>query len=374
MSGSQRCDVVLVGGGLVGACLAEELAGYGVGVVVLDAGGEPGHATGKAAGVAVTSLRYLQDEAFHGWLAQARTGLDHDIARLEPRLGAFSLSRPVLRLLTGDDVAALAAAGRPDAAGHPVDEADLARLAPGLRIPDDRRPFLVEDGLTVNGRSYLLAVQAAAVRAGVDWRQEQVVTAIDENESGVLVRCSDGTCVAAERVVVTAGAWTGQLVDVPVVPQRGQLVLLDAPQAALECIVSSRLYLAPLPDGSLLVGATEEDSGFDHRSTAGAVAGILAFALRLLPELASATVIEARAGLRPVTATGRPIAGRAPGYRRVYVAAGHAGHGLISARATAQGVASGLEYGDWSGLPEDFCPHEGVPVGAAGHTASGGRG
>lgn len=371
MSGSQRCDVVLVGGGLVGACLAEELAGHGVDVVVLDAGGEPGHATGKAAGVAVPSLRYLNDDAFYGWLTRARAGLEKDVARLEPQYGSFSLTRPVLRLLTPDDVAALSG-GRAADAGTPASDADVARLAPGLRIPEDGRAFLVEQGLTVNGRSYLLAVQAAAVRAGVDWRQELVVAAITENENGVLVRCTDGTSVAAERAVVTAGAWTGQLVDVPVVPQRGQLVLLDAPDVALQCIVSSRLYLAPLPDGGLLVGATEEDSGFDDRSTAGSVAGVLAFALRLMPGLASATVIEARAGLRPVTTTGRPLAGRAPGHRRVYVTAGHAGHGLVSARATAQGMAAGLEYGDWSGLPEDFCPHEAVPV--AGSAISGSRG
>jgi glycine oxidase len=47
------------------------------------------------------------------------------------------------------------------------------------------------------------------------------------------------------------------------------------------------------------------------------------------------------------------------------VSAGHAGHGLISARATAQGMAAGLEYGDWSGLPEDFCPREAASVPSA---------
>lgn len=361
----QGCDVVVVGGGLVGACLADELAARGADVVVLDARPDPGHATGKAAGVAVPSLRYLLDEAFYGWLTRGQAALERDLARLEPEYGTFSLVQPVMRLLTTADVAALPADRLTASIGEPAGDAEVALLAPGLRIPDERRPYVVEQGLTVRGISYLQAVRGAALRAGARWWQERKVSRIEESDAGVLVTCPDGTQVTAERAVVTAGAWTGRLVDVPVVPQRGQLVLLDTAGSRLDCIVSGRHYLAPLPGGGLLVGATEEDAGFDESCTAGSVAGLLAFALRLLPSLASATVLENRSGLRPVTATGYPVTGRVPGHRRVYVAAGHAGHGLISARVTAQGMAAGLADGDWSGLPEEFCPRSSTaPAGA----------
>jgi glycine oxidase len=367
MSGSARSEYVIVGGGLVGACVAEELADAGADVLVLDAGGEPGHATTKAAGVAVPSLRYATDPAFHRWLTRARSGLDGDIARLEPLHGAFSLPRPVLRLLREEDVAALPE-GLRAAAGAPASSGDVDRLAPGLRLRAGERPYLLEDGLSVDGPAYLHAVQAAAIAAGAKWWQERHVSGFEEGPDGITVRCSDGTDAAARRLVITAGAWTGRLTGVPVSPQRGQLVLLDAPDLALGCIVSGRLYVAPLPDGGVLVGATEESAGFDDRTTAGSVAGVLAFGLRTLPSLASATVVEPRAGLRPVSGTGRPVVGRVPGHQRVYVAAGHAGHGLISARVTARGLAAGLLRGDWDGLPEDFCP------GVAGVTGLAGRG
>ncbi len=367
MSDARNCDVVVVGGGLVGACLAEELAAAGRKVVVLDAGPEPGHASGKAAGVAVPSLRYLLDPQFYRWLAEGQSALTADLQRLEPEHGSFSRVQPVMRLLTEADVAAVSGLEQASAAGDPVDEAEVARLAPGLRIPEDRRPYVVDGGLTVRGTSYLQAVRTAAVRAGVDWQQGRSASAIEESGTGAQVRCLDGTRFAADRVVVTAGAWTGQLVDVPVVPQRGQLVLLDISGLPLNCIVSARHYLAPLPGGGLLVGATEEDAGFDERSTAASVTGVLAFALRLMPGLGAAAVLENRAGLRPVTATGYPVAGRAPGYRRVYVAAGHAGHGLLTARVTARGMVAGLERGDWNALPESFCPAQPIP--AVGHAA-----
>ena len=363
MSASPHCDVVVIGGGLVGACLAEELAGSGATVIVLDAGAAPGHATPLAAGVAVPSLRYLGDEAFYGWLLAARAALDDDLARLEPEHGRFSLARPVLRLLREVDLAALAGAERSDAAGEPATAQELARLAPGLALPADRTPYLARDGLSVDGRAYLHAVRAAALRAGVGWRQDRTVTAIEDGAGRVDVRCCDGAVIGADRAVVTAGAWTGRLVGTAVVPQRGQLVLLDAPAPQLGAIVSARLYLAPLPDGRLLIGATEEEAGFDDRCTAGSVAGVLAFGLRLFPQLATATVLETRAGLRPVSASGRPVVGRVPGRERVYVASGHAGYGLVSARATARGMAAGLSSGHWDALPEDFCPAGAVAAG-----------
>ncbi|HEY6795233.1 MAG TPA: FAD-dependent oxidoreductase [Kineosporiaceae bacterium] len=362
---SDRVDLVLVGGGLVGACLAEELAHGGARVVVLDAGDRPGHATGRAAGVAVPSLRYATDETFHPWLTLARSALVDDIARLEPIHGRFSLAQPVLRLLLPQDVEALPEGPARQAAGVPASDAELAQLAPGLQVRGDEQPYLLPDGLSVNGPAYLQAAQAAALRAGVTWSQGRQVVSLDETADGVVVHCADGTAVSADRVVVTAGAWTGTLTGLPIRPQRGQLVLLEAPEVTLGCIVSGRLYVAPLPNGGLLVGATEEEAGFDERCTAGSVAGVLAYALRRFPGLASATVVEPRAGLRPVSDTGRPIVGRVPGRQRVYLAAGHAGHGLISARATARGAVAGLLHGDWDQVPDDFCPRAAAPVTAA---------
>ncbi len=364
MSSSHRYDFVLVGGGLVGACLAEELATGGASVLVVDSGTAPGHATARAAGVAVPSLRYAGGE-FYGWLVAARRALESDIARLEPTHGPFSLARPIVRLLGEADLQALARDADDAAAGRPLADDDLAALAPGARIPAGRRPFIAADGLLVNGQAYLRAVGEAAAAAGTRWRQGATVHAVEDDGPGMLIRATDGTTEHADRVVLTAGAWTGLLASqVPVVPQRGQLAVLGS-AAGLSCILSGRLYLSPLPGGRLVVGATEENAGFADQCTAGSVAGLLAYAVRTMPGLANAEVSELRAGLRPHSRTGLPLVGRVPGRRRLFAAAGHAGHGLISSRLTARGLAAGLLNGDWDQLPERFCPAraENVPAG-----------
>ncbi len=355
MPSSHHYDFILVGGGLVGACLAEELAAGGASVLVADSGAEPGHATARAAGVAVPSVRYAGDE-FYDWLVTAREALAEDIARLEPGHGPFSVARPIVRLLGADDLQALPGGPGDPAAGQPLDDGALDALAPGIRLPAGRRPFLMEDGLLVNGQAYLRAVCAAAASAGAHWHQDVTVGAVEEDGDGMLARYTDGSTVRAGRVVLTAGAWTGRLAwEVPVTPQRGQLAVLGS-AAGLDCILSGRLYLSPLPGGGLVVGATEENAGFTDHCTAGSAAGLLAYAVRTLPALADAAVTELRAGLRPHSRTGRPVVGRVPGHQRLYAAAGHAGHGLISSRLTGRGLAAGLLRGDWDQLPERFCP------------------
>ena len=76
--------------------------------------------------------------------------------------------------------------------------------------------------------------------------------------------------------------------------------------------VERACYIVPWVDGTLLVGATVEDVGFDERATVAGVRGCSRRPAALLPQAADATFVEARAGLRPSTPDGVPIIGRAP--------------------------------------------------------------
>lgn len=345
-------DFAIVGGGIVAACLADELAKTGASVVVFDAGATAGGATPRAAGVAVPSLRYLGDQEFYQWLCSASEDLASDIATLEPESGPFSMARPILRALRRTD-ADQYAASLADVDGRWVEHADLAEIAPGLSLPKSRQ-YILSDGLMVDGAGYLRAVRDHALAQGVTWLQGTEVHALCDDLSGVGVTTSSGV-FRAERAVVAAGAWSSSLGAPDVTPQRGQMILLRT-EVKLPVIFSSALYLAPAIGGGVLVGATEEKAGFDERVTAGGVSGLLSFATAAMPALASAEPVELRAGLRPVTATGRPIVGAIPERPRLFVCAGHAGHGLLSARATAMGLVSGLTEDDWESLPYSMCP------------------
>ena len=129
-------------------------------------------------------------------------------------------------------------------------------------------------------------------------------------------------------------------VNAPTPPLKGQIVLLRSDRRLLGRIVEhGKNYLVPREDGRVLVGATEEDAGFDCRTTATGIRDLLAEAIRLCPILAEAEVERSWAGLRPGSIDTRPYLGFAPGYRNLIVATGHKRAGLQLAPATAEVIA-----------------------------------
>jgi len=144
-------------------------------------------------------------------------------------------------------------------------------------------------------------------------------------------------------VVVTAGSWATALLgdDGPEVrPIRGQILRLRSRERlASRVLWGARCYVVPWRDGSMLVGATVEDVGFDERATAGGVRQLLEASFEILPALERATFVEVRAGLRPKGPGELPVIGRSPTMPGVILALGHHRNGVTLAPLTAALVA-----------------------------------
>jgi glycine oxidase len=146
-------------------------------------------------------------------------------------------------------------------------------------------------------------------------------------------------------VVVASGPWTEALlsglgVRLATPPVRGQIVLLNPGRPVLGRVIERGAhYLVPRDEGRVLAGATEEDAGFDARTTGGGVRDLIDLALTLCPVLGDAEVERAWAGLRPGSLDGRPYLGAVPGYSNLIVAAGHKRAGLMLSTGSAAVVA-----------------------------------
>jgi len=189
------------------------------------------------------------------------------------------------------------------------------------------------------------ALHAAVMQAGVEfYRGQPVVGFLQEQGRVVGVRTAGGT-LRADAVVVAAGAWTGALLHtlglhLPIEPVRGQiLVLTDLPRPVRHIVTSLIGYLVPRANGTALLGATREHAGFDLRATAEGMHHLLQTLLRLFPTLMGATIVGHAVGLRPGTPDANPLIGTIAGFERLYLASGHAYHGILLAPATAQAVA-----------------------------------
>ncbi|WP_370026000.1 NAD(P)/FAD-dependent oxidoreductase [Planotetraspora sp. GP83] len=360
---SRDQHAVVIGSGIVGASAAYHLSLRGVAVTVVD-GADTGQATGAGAGIICP---WVDHEGADDWYRLALEGARYYAPLLE-LLGAdgehdVSHAR-VGALLVADDPAELAPvetllksrrAAAPDMGTiSPVDRP--ADLFPPLR-PDVAALHL--DGPSrVDGRVVRDALLRAAVRHGT-----RVVsgTAALTPAGGLLV---DGSPLAADVVVVAAGAWTGELcrplgLEVPVVPRRGQIAhaeLAGAETAGWPIVLPRRgPYLLGFPGSRVVLGATVEDAGFDARVTAGGLGEVLATGVALAPGLASAALVETRVGFRPVTADGLPLIGHLAD--RVVVATGLSAYGLTAGPYTGL-IAARLALGETPPLDAGpFSPH-----------------
>lgn len=164
----------------------------------------------------------------------------------------------------------------------------------------------------------------------------------------ILVETDRGS-LGADAVVLAAGSWCGAIaIDgvaarVPVRPVRGQLVYLAWNGTPLRRVVwSPNCYLVPWDDGTVLVGATMEEVGFDERTTVAGVRDLLEAACELTPHARTAAFAGARAGLRPGTPDDLPIIGPSQAVPNLMYATGHYRSGVLLAPLTAQLVADAL--------------------------------
>ncbi|HET9051492.1 MAG TPA: FAD-dependent oxidoreductase, partial [Candidatus Dormibacteraeota bacterium] len=232
---------------------------------------------------------------------------------------------------------------------------------------------------SVDGRAAVAALVAALRTRDVEIRTG---AAVERGWPGGAPRVRGGEAVRGRAVVFAAGAWTGQLVrpwegvSVPIRPLRGQLVALEGVEPRPQSIVygGPHGYAVPRDDGTVLVGATEEDAGFDAAPTTEATARLVEAAGRLLRGSGAATKVTPRAGLRPGTPDGLPVLGEGEPTAfgsRLLVAAGHHRNGVLLAPATAAGIADMVLDRRRPAGWQAFAPGRGraaaTPSGHAGH-------
>lgn len=159
--------------------------------------------------------------------------------------------------------------------------------------------------------------------------------------SAIVSQGHDKQEITMGQVVITTGAWTGNLMqasmgDLQVAPVKGQMLLYQSDKPLLKGMVLSRgRYLIPRNDNLILVGSTLEFEGFDKSATQIAAESLHSSATSILPALADTPRIGHWAGLRPGSPGGVPYIGYLPGWNNVAVNAGHYRNGLVLAPASA---------------------------------------
>ncbi|HUY21063.1 MAG TPA: glycine oxidase ThiO [Acidimicrobiales bacterium] len=362
----RRYDVVVVGGGAIGLATAWTLAARGLAVAVVDP--EPG----RGASWAAAGMLAPVSEVHHG--EEPLLALALAAARQWPAFAAeleAAVGRSVGYRATGTLVVAVDDGDRAWTEELLAFQRDLGldvqwlsgraarHLEPGV-APGVRGAIWVADDHQVHTRLLVGALLDAAAGAGAElWRDRAVSL---ECGGGAVsgVHLAAGPRLRAGCVVLAAGCWSGGLDGLPdgavppVRPVKGQILRLTptgqagtGPAPVLGRTVrgivrGASVYLVPRQDGSVVVGATMEERGFDTAVTAGAVYELLRDAHRVVPGVTELVLGEARAGLRPGSPDNAPIVGRpaVAGVDGLVVATGHFRQGILLTPITARAVAA----------------------------------
>jgi len=174
----------------------------------------------------------------------------------------------------------------------------------------------------------------------VSFETASAATRIAQNGSGIRIETA-GDDFVCDRVVMAAGSWSSRVeidgvTPVPIRPVRGQLIHLGWPAPALTRVLwAPSCYLVPWSDGTVLVGATVEEVGFDERATVSGVRALIDATQTVAPEVSEASFLDARVGLRPATPDELPVIGASSVFPGLVYACGHFRNGILLAPLTA---------------------------------------
>ncbi len=285
-------DVIIIGAGIIGLSLAIELNKRGLRVLVVDKG-EPGREASWAAGGMLADFP-LEMPAALGELASAS-------ARMYPEFVHELEDESRLKI----DLRSEGALVFIDPALHQANNFPKAELTQSLV---DVEPNLASAKLaaftalflkerSVDPRHLTAAAHAAAKHRGIDFSSGDRAIALETVDGTAGGVRTTKTSFASKIVVNCAGAWSGQIAPhtFPTRPVKGQMLCVVMPQkdTIRHVIRTPSVYLIPRSDGRLLIGATQEEAGFDKQTVPEAIQKLRQQAIEIAPKLADARILEA---------------------------------------------------------------------------------
>jgi len=370
MTASTGPRIAVVGGGIIGCALARELAGAGCRITLLERDRVSGEASSAAAGILCSQLEAespsplvdLGIESFRLFTdfveaVRRETGIDPEL----DTTGTLVLD------MTREDADASERLDRwQREAGLPVERLsarEIAGLEPGLSENILGGVYFPKSG-RVDAAALTRALAVSARTRGAEIREGCPVISLrrsGERVSGVVL--ADGGTVEADHVILAAGAWTSSLVPeirVRVTPVRGQILVFEARRPPRRhVLVTPRAYLVFRRDGTVLVGSTTEQAGFQKAVTPKAMIKLTASALALDPTLENAHFAGSWSGLRPGTSDHLPLIG--PIRPGLLAATGHYRNGILLAPITAVLLTEWVLTGRTSRPMDAFSPLRALP-------------
>jgi glycine oxidase len=342
---SSISDITIIGGGAVGLLTAREFFNAGLSVTVLEKGLLGQESSWAGGGILLPLYPWRQAEAISALVCLSHTLYPNLAEQLLADTGIDpQWTQSGLLITQNPDYAeAIAWCERYQV---PYENAG-AEFFSHLTTQTHKPLWLPTIAQARNPRLLKALVQDARNK-GIKLIEQCELTAINYNGARVdSIDTTQGT-LAINQVVISTGAWTGDLfsklfandskpVQAAITPVKGQMLLFKArPDTLKTMVLEGDSYLIPRRDGHILAGSTVEHDGFNKRISDTAKQTLQQFAFNLLPALQHYPLVNHWAGLRPATVSGIPYIDKHPQLDNLFINAGHFRNGLIMGPASAQ--------------------------------------
>lgn len=359
MNLSETCDVLIIGGGVIGLSLARELHKKGVRRITVAERGEIGQeASSAAAGMLAPHAETDREDEFYNFCRESNNLYPGFAAELLDETGLdIELDRSGTLYLAFTDADSAEVRKRYEwqrAANMPVEHLTPGetRMAEPFVSPDVRESlYFPEDG-QVENRKLMQALRMYAELNRIRIVEGTEVTELLTEGARVTGALTPRGTLSAGTVVLATGAWTSLIklgpgtVPLKVRPVKGQMIAYQTAKRLFQRVIyTPRGYIVPRIDGRVLAGATVEDAGFDKKTTEAGTEFLRDVVAEIAPGLGSLEISEKWAGLRPFAADGLPVLGSVGAYDNLLAATAHYRNGILLAPLTARILAEKIVGG-----------------------------
>jgi glycine oxidase len=362
--------ITVIGAGIIGLSLGWQLVRRGVPVVICERGEAGRSASWAAAGMLAphSEVGFEEEEFLRLGIESLNEfprfldELEEDTGRRVPLDARGTLivgfhrddTERIRRLYEFREHLGLPVKWLPGTEGREIEPLLSPKITAAIWLPDDCQ---------INNRSLVDALKEAFVARGGVLREHSPVRSIVMDADRVRGVRTEEDEFESSSVVLAAGCWSAlvegipETVKPPVRPVKGQIVSLRMEnEFRFEHVVRAPdAYLLPKDDGRLLIGATQEEMGFDLTPTAGPVMRLLERGWDAIPAIYDLAIDTIDVGLRPGSRDNEPLIGSTE-IEGLYYATGHHRHGILLAPVTAYAMCDVILEGKTSDLLAPFHP------------------
>ena len=229
----------------------------------------------------------------------------------------------------------------PPSPAYWLNKEEIHQYQPGLGAEVVAGWWYPEDA-QVDNKALAHVLWTAAESVGVELKDGITVEGFLQQQEQVVGVQTNAGIIRAAHYVLASGAWSNDLLPVPVRPRKGQMLSVQIPEFAPELplkrvLFGQDIYIVPRRD-RLVTGATSEDVGFIPNNTPEGIQKLLQAAIRLYPQLKHYPIQEFWWGFRPATPDELPILGTSH-CQNLTLATGHYRNGILLAPVTAALIA-----------------------------------